>query len=124
MSDLFSAIPGLAAHETAVPPPPAPVVVAFDNAAAQEIIRSAIHDTACAYPSGSPWTWLVDNRPDVISELKKAGNDMNAAYLAADMEQVKAKADRYVRLHKRAWQLYEERPPVIERQDSLLGEAA
>lgn len=124
MPDLFSAIPGLSALETPIPAVPAPVVVSFDNAAAQNIIREAIHEVACAYPSGSPWQWLVESRPDDVSELKKAGNDMNAAYLAADMEQVKARADRFIRLHKLAWQLYEERPPVIERQDPLFGGGA
>lgn len=116
---LLSAIPGLSAHEVSVPVA-APVVVSFDNDAAMVVIRRAIEEVAMAFPAPDPWGWLQDNRSDVISELKKAGNDMNVAYLAEDLEQVKVKAERFVKLHLRAWELYVQRPPVIEVQERLL----
>jgi hypothetical protein len=121
---LLSAMPGLAVHETNIPPLPPPVTVAFDDAAAYEIIRCAVRDVALSFPAPDPWGWLTKNRPDVIAELKKSGDDMNVAYLASNMEQVKKTADRFVRIHKRAWQIYEQRPPVIEIQDELMLAAA
>jgi hypothetical protein len=116
---LLSAMPGLALHDTPRPPIP-PVIVVFDNAMAQQIIRQAITDVAMCFPAPDPWGWLLDNRPEVISELKRVGNDMNVAYLALDMVAVSAAADVFVRFHKKAWQIYEQRPPVIEVQGDLL----
>ena len=116
---LLAAIPGLSAHEVSIPVA-APVVVSFDNDAAMVVIRRAVEEVAMAFPAPDPWGWLSDNRSDVISELKKAGNDMNVAYLAEDLEQVKVKAERFVKLHLRAWELYVQRPPVIEVQERLL----
>jgi len=119
---LRAAIPGLKAHDTVIALPP--VVVSFDNEAAINIIRVAVLDVGGSFPAGSPWEWLKDNRPDVIAELRKAMSGMNTAYHAQDMEQVKAAADYFVRSHKKAWKLFEERPPIIERQDDLFVAAA
>jgi hypothetical protein len=116
---LLAAMPGLAMHDTPVLPPPS-VVVSFDAAMAQDTIRRAITDVAASFPSPDPWGWLLINRPDVISHLKKTGNDMNLAYLDQNLIAVREAADLYVRSHKKAWQIYETRPPVIEVQGDLL----
>jgi hypothetical protein len=109
---LRDAIPGLVTHKTVVS-------VSFDNEAAANAIRTAVSDVNASFPCPDAWIWLVANRPDVISELKKCGNDMNVAYQAQSLEQVSAAADRFVRAHKRAWILFEERPPIVERQEAL-----
>lgn len=116
---LLAAIPGLAAHETAVPVPP-PVVVSFDNAAALRVIRAAVLEVGQAFPAPDPWGWLKANRPDVIEELKVSRDAVDVAYAVQDMKQVKEKAARFVKLHLRAWELYVQRPPVIEVQERLL----
>jgi len=117
---LLSAIPGLSAHDTHIPPLPLPIVVSFNNAAAQDLIRLAVTDVATSYPSPDPWGWLTDNRPDVIKELSRVKADMQSAYESADIERVQASCDVFVRFHKKAWQLYSMRPPVIEVQGDLL----
>lgn len=114
---LRDAIPGLMAHKTVVS-------VSFENEAASNVIRAAVSGVNASFPGPDAWVWLVANRPDVISELKKFGNDMNVAYQAQNMEQVVAAADRYVRAHERAWVLYNERPPIMERQEALFSVAS
>jgi hypothetical protein len=118
---LRDAIPGLKAHDTIVAPA-APVFVSFDNETAGSIVRAAVVDVNASFPGADVWAWLVATRPDVISELKRFGKDMSLAYLNQDMAAVKSAADRYVRAHLRAWKLFEDRPPVIERQDALFEE--
>ena len=117
---LRDAIPGLKAHDTVIASPLIdPVVVSFDDEAAGNIVRAAVAEVNTSFPSPDVWKWLVDNRPDVISELKRFGKDMSLACLNQDMETLKGAADRYVRAHQRAWKLFADRPPVIERQDVL-----
>jgi hypothetical protein len=119
---LRDAIPGLKAHETIINPPVQ--VTSFNDAAALNLVRSAFSDVNSSFPSPDVWVWLRQNRPDVISELKRFGHDMNVAYQAQNMTNVKASADLFVRAHKRAWKLFEERPPIIDRQDALFDGGA
>ena len=123
---LRDAIPGLKTHDTVISsvPPVTPVVVSFDAESAYAVIRNAIQEIGTAFPAGDAWGWLIANRPDVVSALKQAGNDMNVAFLEQSAEKVTACADRFIRMHKKAFRLFEERPPVIERQDDLFMEAA
>lgn len=120
---LRDAIPGLKAHDIVIAPVPLPVVVSFKNEAAFNIIRAAVLDVGGSFPAGSPWEWLKANRPDVITELRKAMYAMNEAYHAQDMAQVTAAADYFVRSHKKAWYLFECRPPVIEQNDLFVAAA-
>ena len=119
---LLSAIPGLSAHEVAIPPvvQPATIVVSFDTEAALNVIRAAISEVALAFPAPDPWGWLTQNRPDVIAELRKSRNEMGEACHLEDIELLKAKSIRFTRLHLRAWELYKLRPPVIEIQEERL----
>lgn len=120
---LRDAIPGLKAHDTVVQVVD-PVVVSFDNQAAINIIREAVLEVANGYPCGSPWEWLTQNRPDIITELRKSKGAMISAYQSEDQDGVKSAADFFVRSHKKAWKIFGERPPLIERQAALFSEVA
>jgi len=115
---LLAAMPGLSVH---APKAPAPVVVAFDDAAAHDIVRQAVRDVAAAFPAPDPWGWLAANRPEVIVELKRVGKAMGTAHLSLDIDTVKASAATFVQYHLKAWKIYELRPPVIEVQGNLLA---
>lgn len=114
---LRDAIPGLKAHDTVVASP-APAV-AFDKDAAGDVVREAVAAVNASFPSPDAWSWLVDNRPDVVSELKRFGKEMSLACLNQDMAVLTASADLYVRAHARAWQLYADRRPAAESQAVL-----
>lgn len=117
MTGLMSAIPGLAMHKTTVPDPPPPP--AFDREKADSLMREAISLLCSFYPVGA-MEWLRENRPDAVKHLEESMAEIDAAVLAEDIKAVTAALERYVKFHQRAFELFEQRPPVIEVQEALL----
>lgn len=124
MSGLLSNIPGLAAHQVQVPEvTPEPARSDFDREAAFRLVSDAVSLLASFYPAGA-LEWLRENRPDVIRYLTEAEIALDMAILAEDITQFRVVLEEYVKYHRKAFKIYEERPPVVEVQDDLFRGAA
>lgn len=113
---LLSAIPGLAMHQVATP---ALVAPAFDRERASRLMRDAISLLNSFYPAGA-MEWLRLNRPDVSKELEGTMADIDAAVLVEDLPAVTATLDKFVKYHRKAFSIFEGRPPVVEVQERLI----
>lgn len=116
MSGLLNAIPGLARHQSTASAP----VKDFDLERACRLVDDATALLTNDYPAGA-LEWLRQNRPDVARYLKECERDLDAVLMAEDMAQLPKVLDRYVDAHRRAFKVFEARPPVIEvdRQGGL-----
>lgn len=112
---LLSAIPGLAKHQIEVPK-------TFDREKAFRLVGDAVSLLTSFYPAGAQ-EWLETQRPDVIRFLEEAEVAVDAAILADNQETFPGALERFVKLHRRAFAIYAERPPIIERQEELFSAA-
>lgn len=113
-SGKFSSVRNFAA-ETPAQQPEKPI---FDGDKAYRLMRDAISLLNSFYPDGA-LEWLTINRPDVGKHLLEAENDIDQAIFAEDIDQVTAALERYVKLSRAAFKVFEARPPVIEVQEKL-----
>ncbi len=104
-------IPGLSKFAAAAP--------VFDAERGVQILRDTLCIVNSEYPVGS-LEWLRLNRPDVAEQLKSAWKQIGAAIDAEDMPGVKAASDICLRYHRRAFEIFAGRPPVVEVQGDLL----
>lgn len=117
MAGLADNIPGLQAHRIAVPSDPEPQ---FDQEKASRLVSDAVSLLASLYPSGA-LEWIQTNRPDVYRYLKEATADMDNAAQGDDKNALVSSIERWVKLTRTAFQIYEQRSPVIEQQEGMFA---
>ena len=109
---LLDAIPGLSMHQVVIPQE------GFDQEKAFKLVKDALSLLASFYPAGA-LEWIDGNRPDVAGYLRKTESAVNAAILAENVVDFPGALERFVEAHRRAFDLYSDRPPVVEHQDDL-----
>jgi hypothetical protein len=121
MGGLMAAIPGLAAHNAEIPEPVIEIPE-FDFERQFDILRAAVAEVCNTYPDGA-WEWLAENRPEIRKALLDHWNSVDEAFETCDVVLIRPRVEAMRAAHAKAWRIYRERPPVMERQDSLLDEA-
>ena len=114
---LLSAIPGLSAHEMKIPTAP---IIPFDRDKAVQILRDGISLINSFYPDGA-LEWLRENRPDITRQLKADFKAIEQAIMDEDRKKVSGAVEVCIKHHRRAFEIFEVRPPVIEVQGDLLA---
>ncbi len=119
--NLLSAMPGLSVHETivAVTPVKEPTR-SFDLDKAVKLLREGLVLVNSFYPPGA-LEWLRENRPDIAKQLKADWKDIDLAIKAEDMSKATLAAELCIRHHRKAFDIFLSRPPVIEVQGELLA---
>ncbi len=112
--NLLAAMPGLSKHETNIPKP------VFDIDRASKLLREGLVLVNSFYPPGA-MEWLRENRPDVVKQLKQDWKDIDLAIKAEDMKAATLAAETCIKHHRKAFEIFEGRPPVIEIQGDLLA---
>ena len=115
MSGLISNIPGLAAHRVAVPVAASP----FDRERAIRLTGDAVSLLSSYYPAGA-LEWLKENRPDVDRYLREAEQDLDESIEREDLPRFTKALEIYIKRHQRGFEIFNERPPVMEVQGELL----
>lgn len=113
---LLSKIPGLSRHQALEIDQPLPMSTPptyFDRRWADRLIGNALADVDAAYAAGA-LDWIHTNRPDVAAFLRETILEIDAAVTAEDGPRVTTAIERFVEAHKRAFRIFETRPPVIE----------
>ena len=112
MSRFSKNIPAVRQFQTMVAPAP------FDRDRAIQVLRDGISLINSFYPAGA-MEWLRDNRPDVIRQLKADFLAINSAIHEEDRLKVTVAVELCIKHHRRAFEIFAVRPPVIEVQDDL-----
>jgi hypothetical protein len=112
----LSSLPGLAAHRI-VPEEKIPV---FDHEKAYRLISDAYSVLTSLYPAGG-LEWLRENRIDVIEHLKSADARLDKAAAGEDLAAFTKALEHYTNSYRRAFDVFNARPPVIERQEGLFS---
>lgn len=115
---LLDAIPGLAAHQEDLVES-----AEFDRPRADRLIRDAYSFVSSMYPAGA-LEWLGQHRPDVTGYLKECEAAVDAAVLTGDQEKFEKSLEVWSAAHRKAFFIYLERPPVIQRDVATPAEAA
>jgi hypothetical protein len=92
----------------------------FDTQKGMQVLRDTLSIVNSEYPVGS-LEWLRVNRPDVAEQLKGVWKQIGAAIDAEDMTKVKVSAELCLKYHRRAFEIFAGRPPVMEVQGDLLS---
>lgn len=116
---LLDAIPGLATHQAE----PVAVIPEFDRQRADSLIRDAYSMASSMYPDGA-LEWLRENRPDVVRYLEECEAGVDAAVLAGDQAVFEKALGLWSAAHRKAFFIFLERPPVIQRDEPAGTEAA
>jgi len=111
---LLNAIPGLKKHQTETAAP------AFDREKAGRLIRDALSLISSFYPEGA-LEWLRASRPDITAVLKECSDAIDTAVLTDNSVAFSSALERFIKLHRQAFELYAERPPVIDVQTDLFS---
>jgi hypothetical protein len=88
--------------------------VAFPAARLRQLISDTYSRVTSQCPAGA-LEWLGTYRSDVVSHLGEVGAAVDAAFSAEDEQELLRQIRNWERWHLAAWQLYQERPEVIER---------
>jgi hypothetical protein len=112
----LSSLPGLETHRI-VPEEKTP---AFDNERAVRLVSDAVSLLESLYPAGG-LEWLRENRRDIIDHLKAAAERLDNAAAGEKLAEFTAALKHYTESYKRAFEVYNGRPPVIERQKGLFS---
>jgi hypothetical protein len=88
----------------------------FDRNVIFDEIRTLESDLTKAFVPGS-YEWARENRPELISEIKKTESFIDNNYVAMNIGAVRNAINRYKKLHEALFQQF-------ERQLSLFGDAA
>lgn len=100
--------------------PAAPAPPAFDVDKAHQLLRDGLSLVNSFYPAGA-MEWLRDTRPDIPKQLKADWKAICAAIDAGDIVAVSSAVEVCIRHHRKAFEIFEGRPPVIEVQGDLLA---
>ena len=114
MSGLLASIPGLSAHQMTV----APAVSVFDWIKADQLRSDELSLVASFYPAGA-LEWLQEHRADIWQYLLESEAEIDKAVLAEDRPRFLKALDIWSKRHQKAFDIYRERPPIVERQDAL-----
>lgn len=114
---LLSAIPGLSRHETRVPPA---MPETFDRDKALRLLRDGMSMINSFYPPGA-MEWLREKRPDVVKQLKADVADIEKAIMGEEISKVALSVETCIKHHRKAFEIFEARPPVMEVQGDLLA---
>lgn len=87
--------------------------VGFSIDQADNLLRDLNGTLGAEYSPGTI-EWLQENRPDVIKSLHDMWNQVDAAYLTESMPELAAVTDLLKRSYLKAFDLFRQRPPVIE----------
>lgn len=87
--------------------------VGFSVDRADNLLKDLNGTIGAEYLAGAV-EWLSAKRPDVIKSLKDIENQIDAAYLADNMPELAAKTDLAKRSYLKAFELFRQRPPVVE----------
>lgn len=110
----FKSIPGLQKFKET----PAPL---FDIDKAVKLLREGLVLVNSFYPPGA-MEWLRENRPDIPKQLKADWKAIDQAINDEDMTAASVAAELCIKHHRKAFEIFEGRPPVIEVQGDLLAE--
>jgi DNA primase len=92
----------------------------FNAVRVQQLIRDSRSRIESSWQNDG-WEWLGKNRPDIIAYIKGMENTVDERFGTEDELGVLAALDTLERWYQRAWEVYAERPPVIERQNDLFN---
>jgi hypothetical protein len=90
----------------------------FSHNRVLQMINDAQSRVKSARPEGA-MQWLLDNRMDIVRHLEAAGQAVEAAFSAEDEPALFKALSDWENYHMKAWRIFSERPPVIERQEAL-----
>lgn len=90
----------------------------FDSTRVQQLISDSRSRVQNGWKNDG-WEWLEKNRPDVIGYIREMENAVDERYAAEDEAGVVKALDIMERRYQRAWEVYAEQPPVIERQEAF-----
>jgi hypothetical protein len=93
--------------------------VEFDAEKAFQLLRDLNNTIGAEYPAGA-LEWLHENRPEVIISLLDMEKQVEAAYLAENMPELKRSVDLLKRSYTKAFKLFTEQPPIIEVQTEMI----
>lgn len=116
MNGLLGNIPGLAAHQIQIPTAKLP----FDHEKAVRLVSDAVGLLNSFYPAGA-LEWIQVNRPDIPRYLKESEAALDQSIENGDQEAFAKALDLYTERHRRAFTIYNERPPVIEVQEEMFN---
>jgi hypothetical protein len=114
---LLSNIPGLATHQVEVPSP------VFDRARAGRLVCDMIALIGSYFP-GEALVWLSVNRPDVQRYIRQALDEVDAAVNAGDPGRFTRALEDCAKFHRRAFEIFEQRPQEVVRQAEMFQGAA
>ena len=81
-------------------------------------LRNVVGEISAQYPSGA-WEWLSANRLDVINGLQKCVKDVDEAFQSHNNDKINRRLEVFRLSHFKAWDIFNGRPPFIERQDEF-----
>ena len=86
----------------------------FDQDRAQQMISDTNSIISSSCPKGA-MEWIDASRPEVAERLKSAGKAVDQAFETEDMARLTKVLTAWKQYHMRAFDIFEARPPVIER---------
>jgi len=92
----------------------------FDIDKAVKLLHEGLVLVNSFYPPGA-MEWLRENRPDIAKQLKSDWKAIDLAIKAEDMQAATSAAELCIRQHRKAFDIYLARPPIIEVQGDLLA---
>jgi hypothetical protein len=92
--------------------------VQFNAQKMQQLITDTYSRVFSECPKGAS-SWLEENRPDITEHLIAVGVAVDAAFAAEDEADLFSKLATWEKYHLAAWQRYNERPEVMERQEAM-----
>lgn len=107
-------IPAVRQFQAASAPQP------FDRDKAFQILRDGVSMINSFYPVGA-MDWLRTNRPDVVKQLKADYRNIDQAIHNEDRTAVSVSVELCIKHHRKAFEIFEARPPVIDVQGDLMA---
>lgn len=115
-------IKGLDQHKIDLPPATPAVapqpVVSVDISAADELMSSVWSTISSSHQPGC-FDWLLENRKDVTKALADLEQQVDAAYREGNIGTLKKALDILERSYAKAFEIFNLRPPVFERQEEM-----
>jgi len=113
MSRFSKNIPAVRQFQAVAAHPP------FDLDRAVQVLRDGVSLINSFYPDGA-MEWLRDKRPDVVRQLKADFLAINSAIHEEDRLKVVVAVELCIKHHRKAFEIFAVRPPVIDVQGDLL----
>lgn len=88
--------------------------VTFNSDRAHHLVQHSQGRIGAEFKSEG-WQWLQQNRPQVIQFIKAKEDGIEAFFTAEDEQGLTWELQVLEAAYKKAWKIYEERPPVIAR---------